>query len=159
MSKFTITLSHGEQVKHMNELSQSIVAELTIGGRIATNIREMLTDQDFSHIERSATEMAEVFGNSSDPIKRLRAKLDDYGKIKGNKRYTVKVLGSSWKVVVKAQKKVTASQAAKSTGDFIKKIGEMHTNAKTSKADRERAVLDLQLELGLITVAAHKKAA
>ena len=145
----TITIKTSTPVGHMNELAQAIVAELEFGARIAVNIRGMLDDQDFSQIERAASELAETFGNSSDPVKRLRAKLDDYGKLKGNKRYTVKTLSGVWKVVVKAQKKVEKGKAVESCHTYMGKIADMATNAKLTPSEKEGLIQELRVALGL----------
>lgn len=117
MNSFTIKTD--VDMDGLNDVAQGIVAELTLEGRNALNIRSMLDAKDFEPIEDAAEQLSDMFGGSSDPVKRLRAKLDDYGKIKGNKRLTVKRIkvdggDLEWKVVEKQAKVKTPEQVTKS---------------------------------------------
>ena len=115
--EFNVIIDSG-LMEGLNDVAQGIVAELTIEGRNSLNIRSMLDANDYGPIEEGAEQLADKFGASSDPIKRLRARLDDYGKLKGNKRLTVKrqnIDGDmAWKVVEKADKVKTPQQVTKS---------------------------------------------
>jgi len=138
-------------MKGLGDLAQGIVAELTLHGRHAVNIRGMLDASDFTPIEEAAEQLAERFGASSDPIKRLRAKLDDYGKIEGNTRYTVKrqkIDGDmQWSVIEKQAKKTSPKQAAKSLSEAQATI--IKLTSSLSNAEKQAIVDGLAKSMGL----------
>ena len=147
---FTMQIESG-LMDGLNDVAQGIVAELTMEGRNALNIRGMLDSQDFSPIEEAGEQLADKFGASSDPIKRLRAKLDDYGKLKGNKRYTVKRVNVDgdmmWRVVEKQAKVKTPAQVAKSLQKAFETIVDL--TSELDEGQKLDLIDSLKADMGL----------